>query len=192
MRDRTAVVRLTFAASLCLALIVAASRGLSAQEEEEWQAIPWSQRGVVEQRVAYTDVRISYNRPVARDRTLFGGVVNWGRIWNPGADSATTIALSEDVQVEGRNLAAGRYTLWVIPRQQGPWTLIFNRQVDIFHTPYPGEASDALRLEIAPTTGAHMEVLAFYFPEVRKDGATLRLHWGSTILPIRMQMSTEP
>lgn len=144
------------------------------------------------QRVAYTDVRITYNRPVARGRTLFGGVVDWGRIWNPGADSATTIQFSDTVRVEGHALPPGRYTLWVIPRAKAPWTVIFSRRVDIFHSPYPGEEHDVLRFEVAPISGEHMEVLAYYFPTVAKDGATLRLHWGETVIPLRMAMRTEP
>jgi hypothetical protein len=152
------------------------------------QAIPFSQHGTVSQRIGFTDVAISYNRPVARGRTLFGGVVRWGRVWHPGADSATTIAFSRDVVFEGRDLAAGRYTLWTIPAEPPqPWTLIVSRAVDVFHTPYPGDSLDVFRVPVTPEQGAHMEVLAYYFPVVGPDSATLRLHWGSTILPMRIR-----
>ncbi len=80
----------------------------------------------------------------------------------------------------------------MIPAQRGPWTVIFNRAVDIYHTPYPGEASDALRLEIEPETGAHMETLAFYFPEVVRENAVLRMHWGETVIPLRIATRAEP
>ena len=57
--------------------------------------VPRSQHGTVTQRVGTTDITISYNRPVARGRTLFGddGVVHWGRLWHPGADSVWQSAL---------------------------------------------------------------------------------------------------
>ncbi len=152
------------------------------------QGIPFSQRGAVSQRVGYTDVAITYSRPVARGRTLFGdgGVVRWGRVWNPGADSATTIALSKAVEIDGRELAAGRYTLWTIP-DPTTWTVIFSRAVDVLHTPYPGEEHDALRVEVTPEQASHMEVLAFYFPVVAPDSAVLRLHWGETVIPITIR-----
>lgn len=51
--------------------------------------------------MGYTDISIAYHRPVARGRTLFGGVVRWGRVWNPGADSATVVTFSKNVVVEG-------------------------------------------------------------------------------------------
>jgi len=149
------------------------------------QAVPWSQHGTVSQRVGLTDIAITYNRPVARGRALFGSLVPWDRVWHPGADSATTISFSRDVRIEGQDLAAGRYTLWTIPTSES-WTVIFSRALNVFHIPYPGEARDALRVTVAPEQGAHMEVLAFYFPVVGPDSAVLRLHWGTTIVPIRI------
>ena len=163
--------------SFSLALIVAAL----------FQQVPRSQHGSITQRVGITDISISYSRPVARGRELFGanGIVHWGRVWHPGADSATTIALSHDVSIEGHTLAAGRYTLWTVPAEPPqPWTVIFSRALGVWHTPYPGESSDVLRVTVTAEQGAHMEVLAYYFPVVTPDSALLRLHWGTTIVPL--------
>ena len=153
------------------------------------QGIPFSQHGTVSQRVGFTDITISYNRPIARGRTLFGdrAVVRWGRVWHPGADSASTITFSRDVLIEGRPLKAGRYSLWTIPQPES-WTVIFSSAVDVFHTPYPGEAHDVLRVEVKPERGEHMDALAFYFPVVAPDSAVLRLHWGETSVPIRIHV----
>ena len=163
--------------SFSLALLVAALL----------QQVPRSQHGSITQRVGITDIAISYNRPVARGRELFGagGIIRWGRVWHPGADSATTIAFSRDVSIAGKDLAAGRYTLWTIPAESPhPWTVIFSRALGVWHTPYPGESSDVLRVTATPEQGAHMEALAYYFPVVTPDSALLRLHWGTTIVPI--------
>ncbi len=163
--------------------------GVGASSADAQQGIPFSQHGTVSQRVGYTDIAISYNRPVARGRTLFGGVVRWGRIWTPGADSATMIEVSRDVDVEGQSLAAGSYTLWMAPQPEPEaWTVIFSKAVHVFHTPYPGEQHDVLRLPVKPEPGAHMEVLAFYFPVVAPDSAVLRMHWGTTVVPLRIRV----
>jgi hypothetical protein len=152
------------------------------------QRIPASQHGSVTQRVGATDIAISYNRPVARGRRLFGELVRWGHIWHPGADSATTITFSRNVTIAGQDIAAGRYTLWTIPEEPPkPWTVILSRGVDVWHTQYPGETLDALRITVATEQGAHMEVLAYYFPFVAPDSAVLRLHWGTTIVPITIR-----
>ena len=149
---------------------------------------PKSQHATVTQVVGTSQVTIVYNRPSARGRTLFGrgGVVPWGRVWCPGADTATTIALSRDMMVAGQTLAAGKYSIWAIP---GPdeWTLIFSRAADVFHIPYPGEAQDALRLKVKPQSAGgapFMESLAFYFPAADAERALLNLHWGETIVQV--------
>ena len=167
------------------AVLIAATVAL-APDGAMAQQVPWSQRAEVHQRVAFTDISITYSRPVARGRTLFGGVVRWDAPWNPGADSATTISSSREILVEGQPLPAGRYTLWTIPGRDR-WTVIFSRAVDVYHTPYPGERLDALRVNVTPERGDHMETLAFYFPTVERDRAVLRLHWGETVVAIRIE-----
>ncbi len=141
-----------------------------------------SQSGSVSQTIANTELTITYDRPVARGRALFGGIVPYGEIWNPGANDATAITLSRAVTINGNRLDAGKYSIWAIPGER-EWTVIFSRATDVFHQPYPGEEHDALRLTIAPTTGDYVETLAFYFPVVEKKDAELRLHWGETIVP---------
>ena len=173
-------------------LVLAAAAALLAFADSYGQGIPFSQHGTVSQRVGYTDITIEYNRPVARGRTLFGdrAVVRWGRVWHPGADSATTITFSRDVLVEGKPLKAGSYTLWTIP-QPDVWTVIFSSAVHVFHIPYPGEASDVLRVQVKPERGEHMDALAFYFPVVAPDSAVLRLQWGEMVIPMHIRTTGE-
>jgi DUF2911 family protein len=149
--------------------------------------VPRSQHGAVSQRVSTTDISVSYNRPVARGRELFGVLVRWGRRWHPGADSATTISFSKDVTINGHALKAGSYTLWTIPEESKPWTVIFNRGTGVWHTNYPGDSLDALKLEVKADSGAYMESLAYYFPMVDADSAVLRMHWGTVIIPMMIR-----
>lgn len=138
-----------------------------------------SQAGAVSQRVANTEFTVTYSRPVARGRELFGGIVPYGQVWNPGADQATAMTVTRDVTVNGQRLAAGKYSLWVIPTADR-WTWIFNSAADVYHTPYPGEATDVLRLDVAPQVAPHVEVMTFDFPLVEGKDATLRFWWGTT------------
>ncbi len=142
-----------------------------------------SQSGSVSQEVANTIITVTYDRPVARGRELFGGIIPFGEIWNPGANDATTVAFTRDVTINGNALPAGKYSLWAIP-DPNRWTIIFNSQAEVYHTPYPGEEFDTLRLMASPRFGEHMETMAFYFAAVEKKNAELRLHWGDTYLPV--------
>jgi hypothetical protein len=65
------------------------------------------------------------------------------------------------------------------------WTLILSRAAHVFHEPYP-EGRDAIRFPVTPTAGQYVETLAFYFPLVDADSALLYLHWGKTVVPIRL------
>src|SRR6476659_7990700 len=141
------------------------------------QGYPFSQRGSVMQNVALTEIAVTYGRPVARGRVLFGQLVPWDSIWHPGADSATRVTFDHDVLVEGRALKAGEYSLWLIPRERGTWTVIFSRAAHVFHKPYPGAADDVLRIEAAAEVASHMETLAIEFPVVLRDEAVMRIHW---------------
>ena len=66
-----------------------------------------SQSGSVSQTVANTEIVVTYDRPVARGRELFGGIVAYGEIWNPGANDATK-SQHQSANHDQRELAGGR------------------------------------------------------------------------------------
>jgi hypothetical protein len=158
------------------------------------QGYPFSQRARVDQTVAFTDISVVYGRPVARGRKLFGdsALVKWDTVWHPGADSATRVTFSRDVKLEGQDVKAGEYSVWLIPRATKPWTFILSRAAHVFHQPYPGDTTNVLRVDIAPERGGHMETLAFYFPLVLRDEAVMRIHWGEMMLPVRIKAPYRP
>jgi len=158
------------------------------------QGYPASQRARVDQTLAFTDISVVYGRPVARGRVLFGdsALVKWDTIWHPGADSATRVSFTHDVLIEGKDVKAGEYSVWLIPRATAPWAFILSRAAHVFHQPYPGAASDLLRVDVTPERGSHMETLAFYFPVVLRDEAVMRIHWGEMIVPVRIKAPYRP
>ena len=152
-----------------------------------------SQKATVSQFIANDhEIRIEYNRPVARGRVLFGeeGIIKYDKVWMPGANEATNISFDQDVIINGEFLEEGRYSMWTIPGEN-EWEIIFSKDWDQWHTRYPGEEEDALRLFITPQEGSHMEVLAYYFSLVTDSSTTLNLHWGTLIIPIKIELSEE-
>lgn len=166
-----------------VAVVLGVSVLLNAQEPPKLRL---SQHGIISQQIAGTRVTLEYNRPVARGRELFGALVPWGQIWHPGADDASAITFSTDVKVNGKDLAAGAYTLWTIPQSES-WTIIFSKAYPAFHAFYP-RGRDALRVETTPRTGSHMETMAFYFPVVEGRHAELVLHWGTMVVPLQLDV----
>lgn len=144
-----------------------------------------SQLGVVSQAIADARVEITYRRPVARGRELFGALVPWGRPWTPSADSGARFSTTEPLQINGQRLAAGTYSLWAVP-DSTRWTIIFSSVAETFHRSYP-EGHDVLRVQSAPTKGDYVETLMFGFPLVDADSARLELRWGTTVVPLSIK-----
>jgi hypothetical protein len=140
-----------------------------------------SQLGVVMQWIAGTKVEITYRRPVARGRELFGALVPFGRMWTPSADSAARLSTSGPLRINGGTLPAGTYSMWAIP-DSASWTLVFNSSANRFHLAVPSDG-EVLRVQAKPIRGEHVETLMFAFPMTDADSARLELRWGTTVVP---------
>ena len=86
-------------------------------------------------------------------------------------------SFDHDLQIEGHDLKAGEYSLWLIPQEHRPWTVIFHRAAHVFHRPYPGEADEALRVDVTTESASHVETLAIEFPRrvARRGGDAVSL-----------------
>src|SRR5688572_106502 len=141
-----------------------------------------------------TRVTVEYSRPLARGRTPFGerrdGIVHWGEVWTPGANWATTLEVDRDVELNGNRVPKGKYSLWTIPQPE-EWTVMLNTTARRYHTGRPSQTDrkdELLRFTVKPAKAPHMEALTFAFTDVRKDGMTLQLHWGTTAVPLNIKV----
>ena len=86
---------------------------------------------------ADTEITITYSRPGVKGRKVWGDLVTFGMNpgnkysdnkpypWRAGANENTTIEFSNDVTINGKKLAAGKYGLHMIPSEK-EWIIIFN------------------------------------------------------------------
>jgi hypothetical protein len=167
---------------LTMASILAALPGAAAAQPRG------SERGTMTQVVNGTTVTVDYGRPVARGReNLFGGVVHWDELWTPGANWATTFEVDRPVLLEGHRVEPGRYSVWLQPRASGPWRLSLNRTWRLYHDSPVPEDDFVLHFDVEPSRGAHMDALAWYVWTIAGRAAELRMHWGSTYVPLRIE-----
>ena len=160
-----------------LIVVVAAPVALLAASQAGAQ-IRASERASVSQTVDGSVITVDYSRPQVRKREeLFGKVVHPGESWTPGANSATTLELSRDVRLNGHDVPAGKYSLW-LTTNPGAWVLYLNRNAALFHTQHPKTSDMFLSIPVDATAGEHVEVLTFDFPRVAPDSTTLRFRWG--------------
>ena len=143
-----------------------------------------SPRAVVSQMVGLTEVELNYSRPGAKGRPVFGNLVPFGKLWRTGANEATYIELAEAITVEGKALAAGKYSIFTIPKETGTWTVIFNSDWNLEHGHFQhNEKNDVLRVEVQPQwEAASQESLSI---AVEAPGIVIR--WEKLKLPIAIQ-----
>lgn len=148
-----------------------------------------SEAASVSQTVDGTVMTVEYSRPRARGRdALFGGEVKWDEVWTPGANWATTLEVNKDVTVDGHPLAKGKYSVWMVVRP-GDWTAVFDPRSHLFHTRHPDSTDQQLRFTVTPEQSPFLEVLTWSFPEVRVNGTTLVMQWGTYRVPLHLAVT---
>ncbi len=91
--------------------------------------------------------RVVYSRPKKELRTIFGGLVEYGKIWRLGANEATEIEFFKNVTINGKKIPKGRYTLYAIVNEN-TWTFIVNKETDTWGSFRYDSTLDAVRVEV--------------------------------------------
>jgi hypothetical protein len=104
-------------------------------------------------KIGETAVTISYCQPAVKGRKIWGDLVPYGQVWRTGANDATLIEFSNDVMIEGKKLAKGKYAMFTIPTEKD-WTIVFNKDVKQWGAYSYKEANDALRVQVNPKKSA--------------------------------------
>lgn len=130
--------------------------------------------------------RVIYSRPQRKGRKIFGDLESYGEIYRLGANEATEIEFFRSVIIGGKTIPKGRYTMYAIPTEQ-KWTIIINRDTDIWGAFKYSEAKDVVRTDVPVvklTTPVEPFTMVF---EKAETGASLVIAWDtvSVSLPIK-------
>ncbi|MFT6815956.1 MAG: hypothetical protein ACJAZ3_001869 [Sphingobacteriales bacterium] len=143
--------------ALVLLFTVFGTVQLKAQEDKSQRKSP---PAVVEGEINGVNVTVDYSQPSLNDRTVWGDLVKYDKVWRTGANEATKITFDKDVLIEGKDLSAGTYGLFTIPTE-GKWTVIFNTEADQWGSYGYKAKFDALRVQVEPKANDKTEVLTF-------------------------------
>jgi hypothetical protein len=95
-----------------------------------------SVRDTTRARIGDATFNVDYGRPLTRGRRILGNVVRYNAVWRTGANAATQFTTSAPIKLGNLDLAAGTYTLWTVPRENGTAELIVNKQHGQWGTEY--------------------------------------------------------
>ncbi len=111
-----------------------------------------------------------------------------GHVWRAGANEATKFTVTDDVLINGQKLAAGAYSLHVIPGKD-EWTIIFNKTADQWGSFRYDAKQDALRVRVKPVwLQESQEVLSYEIPQVTANTAQVRIRWEKVAVPFTVEV----
>ena len=188
--------------ALVLACLVA---GVAAAQSER----PASPPGAASTQIGDAWIDVTYSRPILRGRQgIFGAGEEYGKtlyaggpLWRAGANVTTRIETGLDLEIGGKRVPAGEYSLF-IDLKEGAWTAILSSQ------PYM-ETFDRAKIAEGQTWGAYgykpehdvvrapmnvetrdssLDQLTIAFLDVTAEGGTLAVAWDNQVgtLPFKV------
>jgi hypothetical protein len=134
--------------------------------------------------------RVIYSRPQKNGRTIFGDLVEYGKVWRMGANEATELELYTDAKIGGKKVEKGRYTLYAIPTDS-TWTIIVNKDADTWGAFKYDDRKDVVRVTVpVERLTKPLEAMAMAF-EKTSSGCNLVVAWDvvRVRLPIELKYS---
>ena len=164
------------------------------------------ERAEVSQWIGPVKISIGYHsphvhNPAANDRTghIWGELLHYGFFdegfgpttgapWRAGANESTVITFSNDVKVEGRDLKAGTYALFLELEKTGPWYWIFSSHLGWGSFQYDAK-DDVLRVPTTPQDAPFTEFLTYGFDDRGPDSAVAFLQWEKKRIPLKIAVA---
>ena len=131
--------------------------------------------------IRYKDayIKLTYSQPQKRGREIFGKLVPFDQVWRTGANEATELTTTKNIQINGTLLKAGTYSIFTIP-QKDKWTIIINSEVGLWGAYNYNARLDAMPFDVPviPIDEVY-ESFTMQFDH-RNEVADLLLYWDKT------------
>ncbi|WP_121353712.1 DUF2911 domain-containing protein [Flavisolibacter nicotianae] len=138
-------------------------------------------------KIGNATITINYSSPSVRGRKIWGELVPYNKAWRAGANEATTFETSQAIKVEGKDLPAGKYTLFAVPGEN-EWQFIFNSETGQWGIKRTGEANfdaakNVLTVSVKPKASSTMNEKLLY--QVTGQGFVLK--WDRLEVPVSIR-----
>jgi len=133
-------------------------------------------------------ITLVYSRPSIKGRTLFADnsdLAPVGKIWRTGANAATRLTFSDNVNFGGKDLDTGSYVLYTIPGKT-EWEIILNKGLNNNGTDGYKESEDVTRFKVPVVnlSGMGVETFTMDFTNLKPESCNLMLLWGNTMVSV--------
>ena len=146
----------------------------------------------LEQVVGLTDVTVEYSRPAMRGRTIFGDLVPYGETWRTGANANTKITFSDNVTIDGQELAKGTYAIFTIPNETS-WEVIFYSDSNNWGTPQKWDESKVAAKTTVEVHEMPMPIDSFTMSidDLKTNSAAIGIMWENVYVGVTFEVPTD-
>lgn len=138
----------------------------------------------IKQDFALGSIELTYSRPMAKGRKVFGDLVPYNKLWRTGANSATIIKFTDVVEINGKKIDTGSYALYTIPGID-TWEIILNKGISNWGVTNYKESDDVLKFKVqAIKMKMATESFTMQFADVKAESCALHLMWEKTAVAI--------
>ncbi len=140
---------------------------------------------IVNARYKSTYFKLTYSQPHKKGRQVFGGMIPFGEVWRTGANEATEITVTRNIQINGKLLLAGTYSLFTIPDEK-KWTIIINAEPGLWGSYNYNKTLDVMRFDV-PVQNVPGDLVYEAFTiqlDHKNEMANLLLLWDRTKISI--------
>ena len=131
-------------------------------------------------------VTITYGRPytikpgTTKVRKIWGGLVPYGEPWRMGADEATTLITQQPIEMGGKTIPAGAYTLYMVPEENGASQLAISTHIGGWGIPVDTK-HDVARMDLKKEPLAQpVDQFTMAIAKNPSGGGLLKLMWEKT------------
>lgn len=145
----------------------------------------------IQQEFGLGSIALTYSRPAAKGRRVFGDLVPYGKLWRTGANAATKLVFSDPVEINGRRVDSGTYVLYTIPGEEN-WEVIINKGIKNTGTDGYKESEDVIRFKVDPLkTKTKTETLTIQFMDIKPESCELQIMWEKKLIVIPIAINVK-
>lgn len=148
-----------------------------------------SQRAEVSQKIGISFININYGRPNVKGRKIFGGLLQYGKIWRLGADYQTVIDLQNEYVIQNDTIPIGKYALYAIPNEHN-WTIFLNKNTDGWGQYTYQKKNNVFEFNVPVTTSPEFtETFTIGFINTSMNTGELYIQWENTRVKLPIGIS---
>jgi tetratricopeptide (TPR) repeat protein len=146
----------------------------------------------IEQTVGLTEIEVEYSRPSRRDRTIFGELLPYDKMWRTGANKNTTISFSTSAEINGKKVEEGVYAIFIKPIQDA-WMIYLYADTDNWGVPEQWDEDKVVgsyKVKVEKTHSV-IETFTIQFENITTTSTDLVFSWEKTKVVLPIAVPTE-